>query len=112
MNVFNYQDITPKDVGNGAKGVKIRWLIHRKLGAKNFEMRLFEVDRGGYTPYHTHPWEHEVFVLEGNGFVKSEKGNIKIGPGSVVFVKPDEPHQFVNAGDGLLKFICVIPVID
>ena len=29
--------------------------------------------------------------------------------GDVVFVKPDEVHQFRNTGDQPLKFLCLIP---
>ena len=30
--------------------------------------------------------------------------------GDVVYVSPRELHQFVNAGDSALRFICVIPI--
>jgi quercetin dioxygenase-like cupin family protein len=43
------------------------------MGAPNFVMRLFEIDPDGYSPFHTHAWEHEVFVLEGEGTVLTEK---------------------------------------
>ena len=51
----------------GAKDVGIRWLISKEDGAENFAMRMFELEPGGHTPLHTHPQEHEVFVLEGQG---------------------------------------------
>jgi quercetin dioxygenase-like cupin family protein len=31
------------------------------------------------------------------------------GPGSVVFVPPDEEHQFQNTGPEIVKFICLVP---
>jgi quercetin dioxygenase-like cupin family protein len=48
-------------------------LITKEMGAPNFVMRLFEIDPDGYSPFHTHAWEHEVFVLEGEGTVLTEK---------------------------------------
>ena len=51
----------------GAEGVGIRWLISKEDGAENFAMRMFELERGGHTPLHTHPHEHEVFIVEGEG---------------------------------------------
>jgi len=30
-------------------------------------------------------------------------------PGTVVFVPPNEPHQFKNTGRTTLKFICLVP---
>ena len=93
----------------GAEGARIRWLIAKGDGAPNFAMREIEVDPGGRTPYHSHPWEHEVFVLEGTGAVVSIRGEIPLGPGSVVFVPGGEEHNFVNPGRGTLRFLCLIP---
>ena len=53
----------------GAQGCSIRWLVGEAEGAPNFAMRQFEVAVGGHTPKHSHPYEHEVFVLEGRGVV-------------------------------------------
>ena len=32
-------------------------------------MREFELDPGGHTPQHFHPYEHEIYVLEGEGAI-------------------------------------------
>ena len=49
-------------------------------------------------------------VLEGKGVVVSEEGEKPIGPGDVVFVPPNETHQFRNTGSTTLKFLCLIPI--
>ena len=72
-------------------------------------MRVFDVQPGYKTPHHMHWWEHEVFVLSGQGIVKTEQGNQPIGHGSTVFVPGDEMHQFQNTGDEVLRFICLVP---
>ena len=72
-------------------------------------MRQFEVAPGGFTPRHHHPYEHEVFVLEGQGVVYEGDQPHPLKAGDVVLVKPDEVHQFRNTGDGPLKFLCLIP---
>ena len=110
MKVFNHRDVKAEDVGEGAFRVRVKWLIDEKVGAENFAMRLFEVEPGGYTPCHKHPWEHEVFVLEGDGVVVGVDGENKITKGSVVFIPPNEKHQFRNVGDKALKFLCLIPL--
>ena len=94
-----------------AVGVKMRVLMSEKDGAPNFIMRIFEIEPGGNTLYHTHPWEHEVYVLEGRGSVRQKGKDHPIEQGSFALVAPDEEHQFVNAGDGPLKFICCIPIV-
>jgi quercetin dioxygenase-like cupin family protein len=109
MKVFPYKDVEPQDADSGAQKVKVRWLITKEMGAPNFAMRLFEVGKGGCSPFHNHPWEHEVFILEGEGEVMSEKGSTKFKQGDVVFVLPNEKHQFKNDGRKTLKFICLVP---
>jgi len=93
----------------GAKSAKIRWLISKDDGAPVFAMREFEIEPGGYTPYHSHDFEHEVFVLSGNGIVAGEEGEHKLEPGVVVFVPGGEKHNFKNNGDEVLRFLCLVP---
>jgi len=110
MKVAHYETIPQQDVTmDGAQGCKIRLLIGEPDGAPHFAMRQFEVVPGGHTPYHQHPYEHEVFVLEGSGVVRQGEREFSIGPGSVVFVPANEIHQFRAVGDRPLKFLCLIP---
>lgn len=95
---------------DGAEKARMRLLISEKEGAENFAMRMFTVAPGGHTPYHFHDYEHEVFVLEGKGLLRGEDGSHEFASGAVIFVQPNEKHQFVNAGDSPLKFLCLIPV--
>ena len=68
MKITHYKETPPDPVGEeGASGLTVRWVIAEKDGAPNFSMRVFEVKPGGHSPYHKHPWEHEVFILEGSG---------------------------------------------
>lgn len=93
----------------GSTGCQVRWLLGSREGVPNFAMRQFEVDPGGYTPRHQHPYEHEVFVLEGEGEVYAGDQPHRLRPGDVVYVAPDEVHQFRNTGTAPLKFLCLIP---
>ena len=93
----------------GAQQVKMRMLIGPADGARNFHMRQFEVAPGGHTPHHSHPYEHEVLVLAGQGTVRSPQGDRPISAGTVVYIPPDEQHQFVSGGAEPLSFICLIP---
>lgn len=105
-----HYDEVPAEEAEGAKGVRVRWLVDELRGARNFAMRLFEVEPGGETPHHSHPYEHGVFVLEGSGTVEVGGEEFEIGPWDVVFVPPDVPHQFRNTGREVLRFICVVPL--
>lgn len=93
----------------GAVGCQVRWLVGQEDGAPNFAMRQFEVQPGGHTPRHSHPYEHEVFVLEGAGEVYEGDTAHPLKAGDVVYVAPDEVHQFRNTGSTPLKFLCLVP---
>jgi quercetin dioxygenase-like cupin family protein len=110
MKVNHYEAVAQQPVEmEGAHGCQVRWLLGEKDGTPNFAMRQFEVAPGGYTPRHSHPYEHEVFVLEGEGLVYQDQRPQRLKAGDVVFVEPDEIHQFRNTGTGPLKFLCLVP---
>jgi quercetin dioxygenase-like cupin family protein len=112
MKITNFKDVRVGEVKEpGTKGVTIRWLITQKDGASHFAMRIFEVEPAGFTPYHKHSWEHEVFILEGNGTLVTEHKNLPLKKGDAVFVPPDENHQFKNDSVEKFTFICLIPII-
>ncbi|OHB79753.1 MAG: hypothetical protein A2Z25_01415 [Planctomycetes bacterium RBG_16_55_9] len=93
----------------GAEDVEIRWLISKEDGAENFAMRMFELQPGGHTPLHTHPQEHEVFIVEGRGTLVYEGQEHDFGAEHVIFVPSDKEHQFKNTGNGLMRMLCIIP---
>jgi quercetin dioxygenase-like cupin family protein len=109
MKIFHYQDVEAKDAEKGASKLRVRWLITKEMGAKNFAMRLFEMEPGGHSPFHSHPWEHEVFILEGEGLVVGEQEERKFKAGDVIFIPPNEKHQFKNNDEKIVKFLCLIP---
>jgi quercetin dioxygenase-like cupin family protein len=109
LKVFPYTDVEAKAADEGAVKLKVRWLITKDIGAPNFAMRLFEMQPGGNSPLHTHDWEHEVFILEGEGTVVGKEGEKKFKPGDAVFIRPNEKHQFKNTGKRLVKFLCLVP---
>lgn len=113
MKVNHYETVQQQPVDmEGASGCRVRWLVGKPEGAPNFAMRQFEVAAGGHTPKHSHPYEHEVFVLEGQGVVLEGDQEHPLNAGAVVYVAPDEVHQFRNTGDGPLKFLCLVPHVD
>ncbi|MDY6863732.1 MAG: cupin domain-containing protein [Thermodesulfobacteriota bacterium] len=111
MKIFYYKDIKANKVeDHEAIKTKIRTLISEKDGARNFIMRLFEIEPGGHTPLHKHPWEHEVFIKEGEGVLVIEKRELPLKRGDVIFILPGELHQFKNNSGELLEILCLIPV--
>jgi quercetin dioxygenase-like cupin family protein len=110
MKVNHYEAVQQQPVEmEGSHGCHVRSLLGERDGTPNFSMRQFEVSPGGYTPRHSHPYEHEVFVLEGEGEVYEGDRPRPLRAGDVVLVKPDEVHQFRNTGAAALKFLCLVP---
>lgn len=110
MIVKNYHEVPAEKVTMaGAENVTIRWLLGKESPAPNFYLRLFEVQPGGHSPYHTHAMEHEIFILEGLGRINAKGKTFPVSAGSFALVEPDEEHQFENSGDAVLKFLCLIP---
>jgi quercetin dioxygenase-like cupin family protein len=110
FRIVHFSEVNPQNFEEAnAAGVRVRWLIKREDGAPNFAMRLFEVAPNGRSPNHSHDWEHEVYVLEGACQVTcgDEKRNVRAG--HAVFIPPNTPHQFINAGNTTLKFLCLVP---
>ena len=96
----------------GAKGATMRELLTSREGVPTFVMRLFEIEPEGSTPFHEHPWEHEVFILEGQAQVVGEQGANDLVPGDAILVFPGEKHQFVNAGQTVIRMLCLIPLTE
>lgn len=87
-----------------------RVAIGPKDGATNFAMRVMELEAGKSSPFHTHDWEHEVYILEGEGKVISDGNSAMIKKDSIVFIPPNEKHYFINTGREVLNYICVVPL--
>lgn len=103
-------NIKPEEVkSEGADNVTVRWLISEDDKAPNFAMRLFEIGPGGSSPFHTHTWEHEVYILEGEGKLLFEDKEKLFSGGYFIFVPGGKKHSFLNTGDKVLKFLCIVP---
>jgi quercetin dioxygenase-like cupin family protein len=112
MKVQHYGEIAPLSVAGieeTTQGLTIRRVIDEVDGAGDFMMDIFEIEAGGWTGLHQHPWEHQVFVVTGEGEVTGPPGTTPFGPGQVIFIAPDEEHQFRNTGAGAVLFVCSIP---
>ena len=112
MKSVDYKSVElEKFSGDEAKGAGIRWLVAERDGAKNFAMRMIELEPEGHSPCHSHPGEHEIFVWKGQGVLEIEGHLHLLEPGVVAFVPGGVTHQFRNTSKySKLEFICVIPL--
>jgi len=109
MILKHYAEVKPGTYSGTPAGVEMREMITAKDGAPNFSLRVFDVQPGLSTPFHSHEWEHEVFILSGNGTIRTEGKETPFIAGDSVFIAPNETHCFVAESSAPLRFICVIP---
>ncbi len=102
----DYHDVPAERV---ADGITIRWAVGKPEGAPNFALRVIEFAPGAVFARHEHPYEHEIFVVEGEGVAEGPAGELPMHAGAVLYIPPSEPHGYRNTGSGALRFICVIP---
>ncbi|MEM3404437.1 MAG: cupin domain-containing protein [Nitrososphaeria archaeon] len=111
MKIFNYKEVDLKKAEEGSQNLYVRWLITKDMGAEHFAMRLFEMEIDGYSPKHKHPWEHEVFILQGTGVIYSQEQEKSFKSGDVIFIPANEEHQLRNTGKETVIFLCLIPFL-
>ena len=107
----SWNDVPAQDVP-GHPGVTIRWLIAKNEGAPNFCMRMFELQPGSSTPYHTHDWEHEMFILEGIGEVNDGEKLRPVKKWDFVLIPANDEHNIKNVGDEILRLLCFVPDVE
>jgi quercetin dioxygenase-like cupin family protein len=112
MKITHHSQFQPIDAGEIEKtytGVTIRRVISDVDGAEANVMDIFEIAPGGQTPQHSHPWEHQIFVISGHGWSADSSGRREFREGDVIYVKPGESHTFGNSGPQPVKLVCVVP---
>ncbi|MFO8033913.1 MAG: cupin domain-containing protein [Candidatus Bipolaricaulota bacterium] len=104
-------EVAAVDISDGTDvvGATKQLLIGPGDGAPTFAVRLFTLAPGGHTPDHTHPFEHGVIVLEGQGELVTQEQVYSLSPNTAAHVSPDEQHRFRNTGQGPFRFLCVVP---
>ena len=110
MVIKHTSDVPSKDLAPKLPGVHLQVLVGPEDGAENFVLRRFTLEPGASTPHHDHDLEHEIIVLEGEGTIIADDGEHPVTSGDVVFIPPDERHQFRNTGTTTYRMICLVPM--
>lgn len=92
------------------RGITRRELIGKRGESTRFHVRYFEIEPGGYSTLERHEHEHAVIPLRGRGEVQFGCYIYSVGPGDVVYVGPDDAHQFRNPDDAEepFGFLCLV----
>ena len=111
MIVKKIGDVELKPVEmDGARDVSVRGVFGPADGAPTFAMRIFELAPGGHTPFHEHPFEHEILILEGPVALMSTEGPKTLSSGDTALIMPGEKHQFKSLSSRHhTRFMCLVP---
>ncbi|MCS7145968.1 MAG: cupin domain-containing protein [Aigarchaeota archaeon] len=94
-----------------AEGAFIQWLVDRRDGAPNFELRKFRMKPGGKIPPHMHPEiEHVQYVLKGRYRVRLGEKEVVVKAGDALLIPPRTAHAYYNDGEEDAEFLCIIPL--
>jgi quercetin dioxygenase-like cupin family protein len=92
---IHYLDEKAEEVSEaGAAGITLRTVIGEKDGAPNFDMRVISFEPDAISPNHSHPWEHENYVINGRGTLEVDGKTSDIKPGDVIYIPPNANHCF------------------
>ena len=78
------------------KQVRRAMLVGSGGETTHFHMRYFGVGPGGFTPFEKHAHSLTAIVLHGRGSVQVGCRVYALSEGDIVYLRPDEPHQFLG----------------
>jgi quercetin dioxygenase-like cupin family protein len=92
------------------KGITRRELAGKRGESGRFHVRYFELEPGGYSTLEKHEHEHVVIPQRGHGEVQFGCYVYRVGFGDVIYVAPNDPHQFRNPDDAAepFGFLCIV----
>lgn len=107
--VVRVEDVEAQAVPESmASGTRIRWIIGEPDNPPTFYMRLFEMEPGAHIKPHFHPWEHEIFILDGSGRLRIGGETYEVSGGTAVYIPPNVEHEYWAGREGM-RFLCMIP---
>ncbi|MDX9787686.1 MAG: cupin domain-containing protein [Desulfobacterales bacterium] len=110
MVIGTEKEVIPIIMNNPeVKNAVMKVLIGPKEGWGDYVMRVLELGKDGYTPKHVHAWPHINYVIEGKGVLHMDGTDTPVEAGAYAYVPADSLHQYKNIGEGVFRFICIVP---
>ncbi len=110
---FNWQDVpleSYKETTDTWRGITRRELVGKRGESPRFHVRYFEIAPGGHSTLEKHNHEHVVIPLRGEGEAQFGCSIYKVRHGDVIYVSPNDPHQFRNPAEAKepFGFLCLV----
>lgn len=96
----------------GARGMSLQWLTaDDNERSPRFCTRRVVLQPGGATPPRETPWEHQLYVVAGSGWLVERDGETRMTPGTTVLVRDGVWFMVHNDADHELEYLDIIPSI-
>ncbi len=110
---FSWQDVPLepyKETTETWKGISRRELSGKRGESQRFHVRYFEIAPGGYSTLEQHDHEHVVIPIRGQGEAHFGCFIYRVSFGDIVYIAPNDPHQFRNAPEASepFGFLCMV----
>ena len=90
------------------KGVRRVELIGKQGEQTKFDLRYFEIERGGYSSREQHQHTHVIIVARGRGEIMIDDKNYQANENDILYIKPMVTHQLINSFDEPFGFYCIV----
>jgi quercetin dioxygenase-like cupin family protein len=111
MKLVNSFQAEPMVVETEGQGVTGRPLVNSSDGATRIALKQFEVAPGGYTAHRAYHSERVIYILAGEGALRTAAGDRELTSGDTALLQGGEKHQITNPGAGILCFLCMTPAL-
>jgi len=81
------------------------------IGKTTNELRIavFNFSPGAVNVFHTHTFDQILYVTKGKGIVATEKEEITVTPGTIIFIPAGESHWHGATKDTAFSHIAIMP---
>lgn len=109
MKVARINDIKAQEVTDKIFRGKVS--IQHIIGETTDELRVGVVNfsPGAVNVFHTHTFDQVLYVTEGTGIVATEKEEVTVTPGTIIFIPAGEKHWHGATKDTAFSHIAVMP---
>jgi len=101
------KDLTDDPLMTGGK-VEARFLVGPDV-AKELGLGIVSFKAGGRTKFHTHTSEQLLYIIEGKGIVATEKEEVVVTAGTVVYFPAGENHWHGATKNSSFAHITIAP---
>lgn len=110
---FTWKDVPLepyKETTETWQGITRRELSGKRGESQRFHVRYFEIAPGGHSTLEQHEHEHVVIPIRGQGEAQFGCYIYGVGFGDIVYIAPNDPHQFRNPPDAQepFGFLCMV----